>query len=117
MARHNRDGSGVDQRGQEYRISFQPDWLYQIKVTRTLESGRQSTKTLYRNASAPEQKPGPRVRTRVTSRDQKLDFEVSLDDPRGLVSRIVVETIAPNGEVVSFTIDDQAHANGRSDED
>jgi hypothetical protein len=116
MARHNRDGHGVDQRGDEYQISFQPDWLYQIKVTRTLESGRQSTKTLYRNAASREQSPGPKVRTRVTSANGKLDFELVLDDPAAIVSRIVVETVSADGEVVSFTIDDQQHLNGRSDD-
>ena len=50
MARHNRDGRGSDQRGFDYEIGYQPDWLQQVKVTRNLESGRQSTKTLFRNA-------------------------------------------------------------------
>jgi hypothetical protein len=107
MARHNRDGQGVDQRGAEYEISYQPDWLHQVKVTRTLETGRQSTKTLFRNAGEREQSPGTKVRTRITSRDQKLDFEITVDDPRGMVSRVIVETVAPDGEVVSFTIDEQ----------
>ena len=49
MARHNRDGEGVDQRGHGYVVSYQPDWLRLVKVTRDLESGRQSTKTLFRN--------------------------------------------------------------------
>ena len=49
MARHNRDARGTDQRGYDYEISYQPDWVRLIKVTRTLESGRQSTKTLFKN--------------------------------------------------------------------
>jgi hypothetical protein len=49
MARHNREASGSDQRGFEYTISYQPDWLRQVKVTRLLETGRQSTKTLFVN--------------------------------------------------------------------
>ena len=53
MARHNRDGQGADQRGQEYEISYQPDWLRLVKVTRTLETGRQSTKTLFKNPRGP----------------------------------------------------------------
>jgi hypothetical protein len=123
MARHNRDARGVDQRNAEYDISYQPDWLHQIKVTRALESGRQSTKTLLRNPSGRQQGPGPKVRTRITSRDRKIDFEIMIDDPRGIVSRIVVETILPNvdaadGEVISFIIDDQLadapDANGAS---
>ena len=54
MARHNREGKGEDQLGREYLVSYQPDWFYQVKVTRDLDSGRQSTKTLYRNAEQPQ---------------------------------------------------------------
>ncbi|HLU25148.1 MAG TPA: hypothetical protein VKZ58_05535 [Longimicrobiales bacterium] len=126
MARHNREGQGSDQRGYGYKISYQPDWLRMIKVTRTLDSGRQSTKTLFRNPSRREQDPGSRVRTRVTSAAQGLDFEITVHDPRGVVKRIVVETKlggrkAEQGdeEVVIFTIDDENPPpdNGDGDED
>ena len=91
MARHNRDGHGVDQRGYGYVIGFQPDWLRYVKVTRDLETGRQSTKALYKNpADIREAEPGDRVRTRVTSEEQKLDFEVTIDDPHRAVRRIRV---------------------------
>jgi hypothetical protein len=91
MARHNRDGYGVDQRGNQYVIGFQPDWLRYVKVTRDLETGRQSTKALYKNpADAREAEPGDRIRTRVTSKEQKLDFEVTIDDPNRAVRRIRV---------------------------
>ena len=91
MARHNRDGYGVDQRGYQYVIGFQPDWLRYVKVTRDLETGRQSTKALYRNpADVREAEPGGRIRTRVTSKEQKLDFEVTIDDPNRAVRRIRV---------------------------
>jgi hypothetical protein len=113
MARHNRDGQGVDQRGVEYEISYQPDWLYQIKVTRELENGRQSTKTLFRNPGHREQNPGSKVRTRIRSRELKLDFEVTVDDPRSNVSRVIVEAELPDGDVVSFIIDDQLPPEGR----
>jgi hypothetical protein len=93
-----------------YTISYQPDWLEQVKVTRTLESGRQSTKTLFRNPGAKEQTPGSRVRTRITSREQKLDFEIDLDDPNGVITRIVVEAAVPgkagHDRTVQFIIDD-----------
>ena len=91
MARHNRDGHGVDQRGYQYVIGFQPDWLRYVKVTRDLETGRQSTKTLYKNpADIREAEPGNRVRTRVTSEEQELDFEVTIADPKRAVRRIRV---------------------------
>jgi hypothetical protein len=95
MARHNRDGRGSDQRGFDYEISFQPDWLRLIKVTRTLESGRQSTKTLFRNPGSPEHSPGPKVRTHIASSEQRLDIEVDVNDPHSLVKRIIIVTAQP----------------------
>ncbi len=110
MARHNRDGQGSDQRGFDYRISFQPDWLQQVKVTRDLESGRQSTKTLFRNpASVREHSPSSRVRTRVVSQEQSIDFEIAIHDPKGVVRRVIVETVAQGDgaeEAVSFSLED-----------
>lgn len=108
MARHNREGSGTDQRGEEYTIRYQPDWLRWIKVTRTLESGRQSTKTLFRNPEPRQKDPGKKVRTRITSPEQDLDFQVVANDPDRVVRRIVVETGVPGvpedeGRVV-FTV-------------
>jgi len=108
MARHNREGSGEDQFGRRYFVSYQPDWFHQIKVTRDLESGRQSTKTLFRNPDPPEAEPGPRVRTRVEAPDLGLSFEVFVDDPRTVVRRITIETVISAGEEagqpVSFTV-------------
>ena len=92
MGRHNREARGADQRGFDYEISYQPDWLRLIKVTRTLESGRQSTKTLFRNPTPGEQPPGPKVRTRITSAEQNLDIEVDIDDPQGTVRRVIIVT-------------------------
>jgi hypothetical protein len=110
MARHNREAIGTDQRGIEYRISYQPDWLRLIKVTRTLESGRQSTKTLLRNAAGPEHNPGRRIRTAVAAAEQDLVFEIAVDDPRRVVRRVIVETVIPGepaGEgLVVFTLED-----------
>lgn len=111
MARHNREGQGTDQRGYQYDISFQPDWLRHVKVTRDLETGRQSTKTLFRNpAERVEAEPGDRVRTRISSPDQKVDFEVAVSDPRGAVRRvrIVYEIAGQDGkaeESVEFTLE------------
>jgi hypothetical protein len=92
MGRHNREARGADQRGYDYEISYQPDWLHQIKVTRTLENGRQSTKILFRNPAPREQSPGPRSRTRIVSAEQRVDVEVDLNDPHNVVKRIIVVT-------------------------
>jgi hypothetical protein len=108
MARHNREGSGEDQRGRKYSVGYQPDWLRQVKVTRELDNGRQSTKTLVRNPDPPAAEPGTRVRTRIRSEELGIDFEVALHDERRVVRRIVVETVVPGGdeagEVVTFTV-------------
>jgi hypothetical protein len=108
MARHNRDARGSDQRGESYELSYQPDWLRLIKVTRTLESGRQSTKTLFKNPAKREQPPGTRVRTRIASHAQRVEFEIEIDDPHGVVRRIIVETSAAGSdEPLVFSIDGQ----------
>ncbi len=111
MARHNREGSGADQRGYEYEVSYQPDWLKQVKVTRQLETGRQSTKTLFRNpARRAEAEPGDKVRTRITSPDQALEFELALVDPSASVTRIRIAYQVPvegglREEEVEFTLE------------
>ncbi len=113
MARHNREGRGSDQRGAEYGVSYQPDWLQVVKVTRELEGGRQSTKTLFRNPGMREQDPGPKVRTRITSPEQGIDFEVMIDDPNGIIHRVIVEAVVPGTgrgaeeEMVLYTIEDR----------
>jgi hypothetical protein len=112
MARHNREGQGADQRGYRYGISYQPDWLRHVKVTRDLETGRQSTKTLFRNpADRQEAEPGDHVRTRITSRDQEVDFEVTVADPYRCVRRIRVAYEVKSGdgrkeEEIEFTLED-----------
>lgn len=97
MGRHNREARGEDQHGRQYDVSYHPDWLHQVKVTRTLENGRQSTRTLLRNGTPAEQRPGSRVRTRVSSPDPQLEFTIEIEDPHGVIARIVVETRAPAG--------------------
>lgn len=112
MARHNREAHGSDQRDFEYEISYQPDWLRQIKVTRLLPSGRQSTMTLFTNPEPPEREPGREVRTEIRSDTQELAFRVAVQDPDRVVKRVIVETGPPDsaaGEMgpddVLFTID------------
>lgn len=108
MARHNREGRGQDQHGHEYVVSYQPDWLHQAKVTRELANGRQSTKTLFRNESPAEQPPGARVRTVVSAEALALEFGVELNDPNGVVRRITIEAVVPEGrdegETVALTL-------------
>ena len=110
MARHNRDGQGVDQRGYTYAVSYQPDWLRQVKVTRDLDSGRQSTKTLVRNpADTRVADPGDKVRARVVSREQDLDVEVGVTDPSGCVRQIRITCVRPGpdggDQEVEFSFD------------
>ena len=96
MARHNREGRGADQLGFNYRSSYQPDWLKEIKVTRQLKNGRQSTKGIFRNpADRPEVDPGDRMRAGITSDDQRLDFKLALKDPHSAVKSIRVVYMLP----------------------
>jgi hypothetical protein len=108
MARHNREGQGQDQLGRNYVVSYQPDWFHQVKVTRNLESGRQSTKTLFRNPGPVEADAGSKVRTRIQSAELGVDVEVLVDDPVGAVRRVTVEAMTgagkTGGEPVSFVI-------------
>ena len=104
MARHNREGEGEDQHGRRYRICYQPEWFRQIKVTRDLETGRQSTKTLFRNPDAPLQDPGTRVRTRVTAPELGIDVEIAVQDARQVVRRITIETVVPEGPEQGETV-------------
>jgi len=104
VARHNREGHGEDQRGRTYLVGYQPDWFRQVKVTRGLDSGRQSTKTLLRNPEPPATEPGRRVRTHIAAPELGIEFEVTLDDPRHVVRRIVVETVVPDGDEAGETI-------------
>lgn len=110
MARHNRDGAGQDQRGFDYCISYQPDSLRLVKITRCLPSGRQSTKTLFKNpAEHRERRPGRRVRTRITCPDQGVDLEVVVGSAERKVGRVVVACHVPGsdgeGEEILFTLE------------
>ena len=108
MARHNRQGQGTDQHGARYTISYQPDWLRQIKISRTLSgSSRQSTKTLFRNpAVCAERPPGDFVRTRVTSEDGEVDFEIGVTDAERRVDQVVVTSRTSDGKGdITFIID------------
>lgn len=112
MARHNREGIGTDQRGFEYRISYQPDWLRHVKISRALPSGRQSTMTLFRNpCEVREGRPGDRVRTRIVSAEQGVDVEVALRGHDCGIQRVTFTCRVPRAggrgtEEVTFTVED-----------
>lgn len=81
----------MDQYGFKYRISYPPDWLDRIRVTRRLPSGRQSTRTLFRNpARKPLGEVGGLMRTTITSEDQDLEVAVSFGTGSGRVNEIEV---------------------------
>lgn len=104
MPRHNREGEGEDQHGRRYVIGYQPDWFQQVKVSRGLDSGRQSTKILLRNPEVPQADPGARVRTQIAAPELGIDIEVALRDEARVVRRITVETVVPDGEERGETV-------------
>jgi len=57
--------------------------------------------------------PGERIRTRIVSEDQSLDFEVALTDPGAAVRRVRIAYEVPgeNGrrEEVEFTLECEEH--------
>jgi hypothetical protein len=112
VARHNREGKGTDQRGFAYRISYQPDWLRHVKVSRALPSGRQSTMILFRNpCEVRERRPGDRVRTRITSAEQGVDVEIAVRGHDCGIQRVTLTCRVPAAdgkgtEEITFTVED-----------
>ena len=110
MSRHNRDARGTDQLGFRYRISYPPDWLDRIKVTRRLPSGRQSTKTLFRNpVRIPEADPAGLLRIRIESGQQNLLVEANVRAAGNRVAEVVLtwrdnETTESGASNVRFTL-------------
>jgi hypothetical protein len=113
MARHNRDGSGADQLGFGYEVNYQPDWLRHVKVTRVLESGRQSTKD---PVPQPRRPSGGVARRAHPDPDRLaptrgLDFEVAVTDLKGSVARVRVAFMVTNAkgekEEVEFTLENE----------
>ena len=110
MARHNREGRGVDQHGELWVVSYQPDWFRRVKISRELPDGRRrSSMTLVENpAERAEDEPGKVVRTRISAADGTVDLQVALEDRDGLVERVVVHLRRKRGkseELVKFNID------------
>lgn len=111
MARHNRRGRGTDQRGFKYEVSYQPDWLRHVKISRALPTGRQSTMMLFRNPhAARDGRPSRRVRTRITCREQDVDVEVAVGGGKGAVRQLTVSCEVPSAdgdgqETVTFILE------------
>ncbi len=111
MARHNREGSGEDQLGFAYQISYQPDWLMRITVTRRLPGGRQSTKILFKNTSFPAERAlESSVRTGIRSLEQGIELEVTVRPGQGVPRRLQIEwqgtaEVDPEMNRVTFTIE------------
>ena len=99
MARHNRDAKGVDQQGDLWHISYQPDWLRRVKISRQLpKGGRRSMLTLFENpARRAEAEVGKTVRTRISAADGSADFEISVEDRSDVVESIIIETRRKRG--------------------
>ena len=91
MPRNNKSGKGKDQKGYEYTISYQPDWLKELKSSRKDKKGKKDTVTIFQNPEKHQkEKPGKTVKTRIRS-DEGVDFTITLDDPKRAVKRIRVE--------------------------
>jgi HJR/Mrr/RecB family endonuclease len=91
MPRKNKSGTGKDQKGHKYTISYQPDWLKALKASRKDKQGKKDTVTVFKNPEKHQkEKPGKEVKTRVTS-DEGVNFTITVDDPRRAIKRIRVE--------------------------
>lgn len=94
MARHNREARGIDQHGMLWSISYQPDWLSRVKISRKLPGDRRrSSLTLFRNpARRAEGRPGRLVRTGIQAVDGSAGFRVAVEDPEGIIDQLIVVT-------------------------
>lgn len=111
MARHNRDAKGVDQHGELWHLSYHPDWMRRVKISRKLpDRSRRSMVTLFKNdAERAQAEPAKVVRTRVRAADGSTNFEISLEDRAGTVESIVVVTRRRRGdreERLEFVLED-----------
>lgn len=117
MARKNKSAKGKDQKGYEYEIKYQPDWLKRFKVSRKNKKGKKTTDVIFTNPETRQQQaPGTKVTTDVAS-DEGVNFSVTVNDPLGAIKRIRVEYATPatsrgkgNGrtkpEIIVYTMDD-----------
>lgn len=91
MPRKNKSGKGKDQKGVDYTISYQPDWLKAFKSSRKDKKGKKGTATIFQNPEKyRKEDPGKTVTTKVSSAEG-VDFTVTVDDPKRAIKRIRVE--------------------------
>ncbi len=104
MPRHNRNAKGLDQLGNLWRISYQPDWMRLVKLSRERLGRRRSSRTLFKNPSrGAEVAPGRSIRTRIAAADGSVDVTVSLEDSKRIVDYIIVG-VRDKDEALKFTI-------------
>ncbi|MEN8376032.1 MAG: hypothetical protein ABFS34_11340 [Gemmatimonadota bacterium] len=108
MPRRNKSGRGKDQKGVSYTVSYQPDWLKKIRVSRKAKKGKKAMYDMFINPERPKEWPGRKVRTAVRSTNPHVDFEVAIDDPHGRIKRVKVDYEMPGGETVTYSIDDDS---------
>ncbi|WP_419939756.1 hypothetical protein [Candidatus Palauibacter sp.] len=108
MARHNREGRGLDQLGNLWRISYQPDWFRLLKLSLPVPGGRRSSRTLCRNpARTADAEPGRSVRTRITAADGSVDVAVSIEDRDQVVDHVIIGIRRKRGrktELLKFAV-------------
>jgi hypothetical protein len=110
MARHNREARGLDQHGVLWNVSYQPDWLSRVKISRKLPGDRRrSSLTLFRNpARRAEAAAGRVVRTGISAVDGSAGFRVAVEDPEGIIDQVIVVTRRKRGrrrEHVKFVLE------------
>lgn len=118
MARHNRETRATDQHGLLWNISYQPDWLSRVKISRLLPGGRRrSSLTLFRNPQRrAEAEPGRVVRTDIRAVDGSARFRIAVEDPDGIVDSVQVVTNRKRGrrtEKVKFRLEARMPPPGR----
>ncbi len=108
MARHNRRSKGLDQLGNLWHVSYQPDWFRSLKISLRRPGKRRSAITLCSNPDTSALSRVARwIRTRITSADGSVDFSVSLEDRGRVVEYITVGVRAPSdptGDIVKFVV-------------
>jgi hypothetical protein len=108
-ARPNQMARGSDARGSSYELSYQPDWVSKISVAHGAGEAAAITR-LFTNPGYKMQSAGSVIGTRIASPAQGLDFEIILNDPGQVITRVIVETVTPSGprkgEITTFTIED-----------